>query len=864
MTSVISTAAGTEHSVASTSARHSALVLMIASGFAGLGYQIVWTQQSALWLGHETAAILAVVAAFFGGIALGSFVLSARIDRSTRPARWYAGCEAVIGIWSLALAALMNPSARLLLRAIGDQPSPFHHWLIAFGGTFLLLLPATASMGATLPAMERLLAGLRRDGSPIALLYAANTFGAVLGTLGAAFVLAPMFGFTATAAICACLNLICAVAAFAILPRSSTPVVAPMVTQSREHLRTLAATGFLGIGYEVLVVRVLSQVAENTVYTFALLLAVYLIGTALGAAGYNRWRRSRSADATRDQLLHAQTLTCLLGILALAFADVLKHTVTHFLGNTMSAALAAETTLALAAFLLPTFVMGALFSHLVTAARASGIDFGRALGVNTLGAALAPIVFGVLALPMFGARPALLIVAAGYLALVSSHAWRTTPHWSIAGAIAAMAIWSPTLALVTMPEGARLVSHIEGAGATVSVIEDRNGVRTLHINNRQQEGSNITLIADGRQALLPILLHPHPRKALFLGLGTGITARSAAEDPSLHVDAVELLPEVIDASARFTDAFEANNPRFRVLAADSRRFVRTAREHYDVIVADNFHPARSGSGSLYTIEHFAAVRDRLAPSGLFCQWLPLHQMDLATLRSIVRSFLHEYPNAWAMLATNSLDTPIIGLVAREGNARFDVPAIRSRIDAARIPLRAADFGIPDELALLGSFVAGPAALSRFAADAPLNTDDHPVIMYSAPHITYAPDSLPRDRLITLIDALGLEAHELLASADDGELNRRLAAYWNARNRFLEAGRRIQPTTDVTRMLAQVREPLLEVLRISPEFRPAYDPLLRMAMDLARSDAADARTLLQELARAQPARTEAPQALQALP
>jgi spermidine synthase len=119
-------------------------------------------------------------------------------------------------------------------------------------------------------------------------------------------------------------------------------------------------------------------------------------------------------------------------------------------------------------------------------------------------------------------------------------------------------------------------------------------------------------------------------------------------------------------------------------------------------------------------------------------------------------------------------------------------------------------------------------------------------------------------LITLIDALGLEAHELLASADDGELNRRLAAYWNARNRFLEAGRRIQPTTDVTRMLAQVREPLLEVLRISPEFRPAYDPLLRMAMDLARSDAADARTLLQELARAQPARTEAPQALQALP
>ena len=83
-----------------------------------------------------------------------------------------------------------------------------------------------------------------------------------------------------------------------------------------------------------------------------------------------------------------------------------------------------------------------------------------------------------------------------------------------------------------------------------------------------------------------------------------------------------------------------------------------------MIVADNFHPARSGSGSLYTVEHFEAVRERLADGGLFCQWLPLHQLDLDTLRSIVRSFITVYPEGWAMLATNSLDTPVLGLVAR--------------------------------------------------------------------------------------------------------------------------------------------------------------------------------------------------------
>src|SRR5512134_1181908 len=109
-----------------------ACVLMVASGFAGLAYQIVWTQQSTSWLGHESAAVLAVVAAFFGGLALGALTLGSRIDRSARPARWYAGCEIVIGLWSLTLAALLEPASSALLGLIGPQPSAAWHWFIAF------------------------------------------------------------------------------------------------------------------------------------------------------------------------------------------------------------------------------------------------------------------------------------------------------------------------------------------------------------------------------------------------------------------------------------------------------------------------------------------------------------------------------------------------------------------------------------------------------------------------------------------------------------------------------------------------------------------------------------------------------------
>src|SRR5215467_466576 len=127
---------------------------MLASGFAAMGYEIVWTQQSSLWLGHEAAAVLAVVAAFFGGLALGGLTLGARVETSGHPVRWYVGCELAIALWSLVLLAVARPFSGWVLAAIGVQPSPGWHWALAFGSTFLLFLPATAAMGATLPAIE--------------------------------------------------------------------------------------------------------------------------------------------------------------------------------------------------------------------------------------------------------------------------------------------------------------------------------------------------------------------------------------------------------------------------------------------------------------------------------------------------------------------------------------------------------------------------------------------------------------------------------------------------------------------------------------------------------------------------------------
>ncbi len=842
----------------------------MVSGFAGLGYQIVWTQQCALWLGHESAAVLAVVTAFFGGLAVGALTLGQRIENSTRPARWYAGCELLIAAWSLVLALAMSPVSGWLINMTGARPTPAWQWTVALVGTFILLLPATAAMGATLPAMERAVAQIRNNDRSIALLYASNTLGAVLGVLTIAFWLAPAIGMVRTAIGCVALNALCGVTSLSLFSRSAMTAPNPVTrvgTAAQVVLARLLFTGLLGIGYEVLVVRVLSQVTEDTVYTFAMLLAVYLVGSAVGAALYQRWaEKLHDSTAADDRLLGALAAACMVGTTSLWFAERIKSAALSAFGSSMTAAIAAEAMLSLAAFGPPTIIMGALFSHLSIRASVSGISFGSALGANTLGATAAPLVFGVLAFPLLGPKFSLLLIGIGYLALTHWRSWASPGIGLTATAVLALAVWAPPLAFIDVPEGGHVVSYQEGVMAAVSVVEDADGVARLRIDNRQQEGSSSTARVDGRQALLPLLLHPAPTHALFLGVGTGITASSAAlADPLLQVDAAELIPEVISASAYFTQSAMTGEAasRLHLIAADARRYVRTTAQHYDVIISDNFHPARSGSGSLYTVEHFKAVRERLTSDGIFCQWLPLHQLDLDTLRSIVQSFLSVYPNGWAMLANNSLETPVVGLVARADEGRFDVDALRNRLARLAPRQKLLRFGIEDEFALLGSFVAGPTALHHFAGDAELNTDDHPIVAYRAPRITYAPDSLPRDRLITLLQTLSIDPAELIVTNPDEQLSRRLAAYWLARNQFIEYGRDIRPVADVRNMLAQVREPLLAVLHISPDFRPAYDPLIRMAHALAKTDRPGAQMLLNELLKVQPSRPEAAVALHAL-
>lgn len=850
--------------------RRLAASLLFASGFSAIAYQILWVQQSGLWLGQESAAVVAVVTAFLAGLALGSLLVARGVERARHPARWYAACELLVAVWAVVLVFAQQSVDAMLSAWVGADAAPWRQWLVSFSGTLLLLLPATVAMGATLPAMERCLRGLGGT-QAFSSLYAANTAGAMAGALGAAFWLVPQYGLLATALGCGAINLLCAAAALALpVPISAKPVLTELASAkpelsegapaSAERVASAAGkdarrvvtallfvTGWLGIGFELLVVRALSQVAENTVYTYALILAVYLGGTALGAALQPRLFVRFGEGGLRQALLVALGLAVALAVPVLGQAVQLHDWLVASLPPGVAGALTAEAGLALLVFLPATFCMGMTFPQLVTEAKHANVSPGIALAANTLGGSLAPL-FTLVMLPLWGLRAVLLFVAAGYWLLASAAERPSRLTWGGAAVLVAVAVFSPPLQFAQLAEGARLLMSTDGRQATVSVVEAADGTRTLHIDNRQQEGSNRSTYADGRQALLPVLLHPAPRSALFLGVGTGVTSSVATLDPQLRVDAVELLPTVVTATSWFAEAVptEANLARRQFIVADARRWVRAGTVQYDLIVADNFHPARSGTGALYSQEHFAEVRRRLAPGGLFCQWLPLHQLDLKSFASVVRSYQAVFPEAVAVLATNSLDTPTIGLIAFHAGTWPSREILEQRLAAMPQAVRS-DFDFPDALAIAGTVIAGPASLKVFSERAVANTDDRPVVAYRAPFLVYAANESPRDRLLALVDVWEPPSNEMMALWGlERAWGERVARYWRARNRYLQVGRDVRPVSGLLAMLSQVQEPLLGVLRISPEFGPAYKPLWNMAQALQQQDPVAGKVLLDEL------------------
>jgi spermidine synthase len=825
--------------------------IVLLSGFAGLGYEIVWTRELSLALGTEMMAVLGAVAGFFGGLALGAFALDGPIRRARSPRVAYAVLEAVIGFWGLISVWLLPAAARALPPLLGTEPAPALLWTASFTLPALVLLPATAAMGGTLTALERMVREARGDARVSAGVYGANTAGAVAGTLASTFFLLPALGLSGTLLCLAGLNGLCALGALALGPATAqTPAEAdetPARTIGGLRLTTtLFVTGLLGIAFEMLVVRLAAQVMQDTIYTFAGLLAAYLLGTAAGGIAWQRAGRS-ARDDSLGWLLAGTALACLTTAFLTPHIARIAETATEV-------GVVGELAVAVALFLIPSAAMGALFGFLAQRVRDQRGSLGWAVGINSAGASMAPLLAAQLLIPGFGAWTALIPVALGYLLLLPLR--RSAFVWAVAPAVVALILWvRPAPSLTRLPTGGTLLAVREGPMVTASVVDDASGARYLEVNGRFRMGGTNSARSDYRQAMLPLLLHPAPHRALFLGIGTGATLVGGAQMPGVAVHGVELSAEVVALLPWFANPTAAG-PAPRVTVADARRYVAADTSHYDVIIADLFHPALDGSGALYTTEHFAAIRNRLAPGGVFCQWLPLYQLDLPSLRAIIRGFLEVYPDGSAWLNHYSVRTPMLALIGPRDGGYLDVDALTARLDDPSIRSVARPMGFETPLDLLGQNLGGPRALAAFAGEGPRNTDDYPFVMFDASRNVRALTAPPWALLLAVTREMRPNPADLLAESKREALTERLTAYWRARNRFLEAGAALRGEPRGLALVEAASSGLLDALRLSADFNPAYGPLISMAQALLASDQAAAARLLREIDSAAPSREEA--------
>lgn len=834
--------------------RWALIPVVIASGFAGLGYEIVWTRQLAYALGTEMMAVLGAVAGFFCGLALGALVLDRPIRMARSPWRVYALLEAVIGLWGVACIWLLPAAGRSLAPLIGTEPAAPVLWAASFALPMLVLLPATMAMGGTLTALERIVGATWKSDRVSSGVYSANTAGAVAGALASAFVLLPALGLSWTQAVLAAVNGCCAIAVFALNRERGVieeDVVAKALPQGLP-LRlaiTLFATGMLGIAFEMLVVRLAAQVMQDTIYTFAGLLAAYLLGTAFGGLGWQRAGRSTS-DVSLGWLLAGAALGC-IGTAALA------PMIARIAEAAADRGISGEIAVALALFLIPSALMGAIFGLLAQRVHDNRGTLGLAVGINAIGACIAPLVAAQILVPWLGAWLAIVVVALAYLLLLPLR--RAALLWAAAPAlVATVLLVRPMPSMIKVPAGGSLLSVREGPMVTASVVNDASGARYLEVNGRFRMGGTSSMRSDYRQAMLPLLLHPSPKQALFLGLGTGATLVGGTKMPGVAVHGVELSQEVVDLLPWFINPDDAR--RARITVADARRYVVADTSFYDVVIADLFHPALDGSGALYTSEHFGAVRRRLAPGGIFCQWLPLYQLDAPSLQAIIRSFLAVYPGASAWLNHYSVGTPMLALIGPRDAAPPDLAALKRRLDDPAVAAVVRPLGFESSIELLGQYLAGPRALAGFGGDGPQSTDDYPFVTFDAERNVRALTAPPWSLLLATTRAIRTDAAELVRGPRSDDLAARLPPYWAARNRFLEAGAAL-PGEPRGRALIDAAAPgLIETLRLSPDFDPAYRPLLSMARALIASDRPAARRLLEAVAATAPGRNEARQML----
>ncbi len=766
-----------------------ALVLcFFLSGAAGLVDQVVWSKALGLVFGHTAYAVATVLAVFMAGLAGGSAWFGHMADRWDRPIALYAWLEfGVAGTAAFSLAGLAGVRAVYVAAYPLASGNAAILLGLRFAGAALVLFMPTFLMGGTLPVLVR---GVTRNaaelGARLSRLYWVNTLGAVAGTFAAGFVFLPAIGIRWTLGTAVALNCAAGTLALAVArheprlasqgyerPGPSAKTAASSDPAAPQFLLVcFAVVGATAMAYEIGWTRLLATQLGSSTYAFTLMLGTFLGGIVLGSALYERWAHRREPGALT--FAATQTLTAVAALAFLVFFSRLIEVLPPILRATHESfrglVLAQFVTCALA--MLPTAVVfGFNFPAVVVliagprspAGReqeaGASAAVGRAYAWNTLGAIAGAIAAGFWLMPRFGSFHLLAATAGVNLALAAAISFRAVPlprcklaHVAINLALLFLAAlvgfssyfndpavasfntvmyWNLYDRPLTLRENAHALDIVffrDGLNANISVArsDDYMALRT----NGKVDASNRDMTTQLLLGHLAALAHP-PRRVLLVGFGSGMTASALACYPELErLDVVEIEPAVVEAASYLAPLNRGvlRDPRVHVTFDDARNFLFTARDKYDLIVSEPSNPWIAGVATLFTREFYAAARERLAPGGIFVQWMQAYSLYPEDLRMLFGTFLTEFQGATLWHG----DAPDMILMAPSPEPAAMLERARRLHDSRRVRDDFKQLGLEDPAGIFGFYLLDDAGLRRFAAGAEINTDDRTLLEYHAP------------------------------------------------------------------------------------------------------------------------------------
>ena len=760
--------------------------LFVVSGACALTYQVVWSRLLAEIFGVTAFAVSTVLVSFMAGMALGARLLGERADRSPRPLRIFAVLEAGIGLYALLLPLLLAGTGALYDRLFPALGSAFvAKSVIRFVLSLTLLLVPTILMGGTLPALGRGL--LRRDdriGSAIGFLYFVNTLGAAAGCFLAGFWLLPHLGLRGTTWLAVLGNALVATSAWALdrrreseaaapRDRPSGPAPAPLTTPASWPLWVAFGSGLAALAFEVVWFRVLVLVFGSTVYSFSAMLAVFLLGLAIGSAALGPL--SDRVRAPVRLLALAQggvALTALGGLLAVNHIPLWFLTLIRDFGITYEGMTRTKLTLALFTIFPPALAFGGTFPVVVRLAAAggggTGASIGRAYTWNTAGAILGAFATGFVLLPTVGTETTLkLIIGAAIVLSFGSLVAEPGPmrtRWAIPAGAGILAL---VIGLFTAPSWDRrllgsgiyfeprtyidddghvsvggilndytLMTYTEGYNETITSFESPKG-KFITINGSPTASDHFEdMFAQRMMGHLPMLFHPGPiHSVCVVGLGAGVTAGAMATHDIERLTAIELEKGVLVASRFFADRNDhvLDSPALDLRIDDGKNFLRLTREKFDVISSHPNFPALSGSGALFSRDYLEQCRAHLRPGGVVCHWAPLWRTRPEDWSTIVGTFLDVFPHV--RLFNVGLTTVLLG--REEPFPPVDLDELRRRWDRPAVRRSLTEVGVRGPIEALSYYQADETEARRLTAEAARTTDDHPRIEFDAPRGAFA-------------------------------------------------------------------------------------------------------------------------------